>query len=72
MPEPKILIIDDEEAARYGMQRALKSYATREAASVPEARQLIAADKPDLLLLDINLPGVNGLDYLRELGIDPE
>jgi DNA-binding NtrC family response regulator len=72
MPEPKILIIDDEEAARYGMQRALKSYAIREAGSVAEARQLIAADKPDLLLLDINLPGVNGLDYLRELQTQPD
>jgi DNA-binding NtrC family response regulator len=67
MLEPKILIIDDEEAARYGMSRALKSYAVTEAGSVEAARQQVAAARPDLLLLDINLPGTNGLDYLREL-----
>ena len=70
MTEPKILIVDDEEAARYGMRRALKNYAVTEAASVEAARQQMAAARPDLLLLDINLPGTNGLDYLRELAAD--
>ena len=32
MDEPKILIVDDEEAARYGMARALKNYSVAEAA----------------------------------------
>ncbi len=67
MSEPKILIIDDEEAARYGMARALKNYSIDEAASVDEARKSVAAARPDLILLDINLPGASGLDYLREL-----
>ncbi len=67
MIEPKILIVDDEEAARYGMARALKNYSVAEAASVDEARKSIAASRPDLILLDINLPGASGLDYLREL-----
>ncbi len=67
MAEPKILIIDDEEAARYGMARALKNYSVAEAGSVDEARRAIANARPDLMLLDINLPGVSGLDYLREL-----
>jgi hypothetical protein len=34
MSEPKFPIIDDEEAARYGMRHALKSYAVTEAVSV--------------------------------------
>jgi DNA-binding NtrC family response regulator len=72
MSEPKILIVDDEEAARYGMRRALKNYAVTEAASVEAARQQVAAARPDLLLLDINLPGTNGLDYLRELAAQPD
>lgn len=67
MSEAKILIVDDEEAARYGMARALKSYSVAEAGSVDEARKAIAAARPDLMLLDINLPGMSGLDYLREL-----
>ncbi|HMY75264.1 MAG TPA: response regulator [Blastocatellia bacterium] len=67
MAEPKILIIDDEEAARYGMARALKNYSVAEAGSVDEARRAITISRPDLMLLDINLPGISGLDYLREL-----
>ncbi len=67
MSEPKILIVDDEEAARYGMRRALKNYQLREAANVDQARQIVASDVPDLVLLDINLPGRSGLEYLREL-----
>lgn len=67
MPDAKILIVDDEEAARYGMARALKNYDVAEAGSVDEARRAIAARRPDLLLLDINLPGASGLEYLREL-----
>ena len=65
MAEPKILIVDDEEAARYGMARALKNYTIAEAGSVEAARQAIAKSRPDLILLDNNLPGASGLDYLR-------
>jgi DNA-binding NtrC family response regulator len=67
MPEAKILIVDDEEAARYGMARALKNYSVAEAGSVDDARKVIALSRPDLMILDINLPGLSGLDYLREL-----
>ena len=67
MDEPKILIVDDEEAARYGMARALKNYSVSEAASVETARQAVAKSRPDLILLDNNLPGASGLDYLQEL-----
>src|SRR5262245_22728344 len=67
MSEPKILIVDDEEAARYGMARALKNYSVTEAASVEAARQNVSKSRPDLILLDNNLPGASGLDYLREL-----
>jgi DNA-binding NtrC family response regulator len=67
MSEAKILIVDDEEAARYGLRRALKNYETVEAGSVEQARVTTASFRPDLILLDINLPGASGLDYLREL-----
>jgi DNA-binding NtrC family response regulator len=72
MAEPKILIVDDEEAARYGMRRALKSYAVTEAGSVDEARQAMISGRPDLILLDINLPGASGLEYLRELAAEED
>jgi DNA-binding NtrC family response regulator len=67
MADLKILIIDDEEAARYGMARALKNYTIAEVGSVDEARKSFASSRPDLILLDINLPGTSGLDFLREL-----
>ncbi len=65
----QLLIVDDEEAARYGMRRALKAfgYDIAEAGSVEAARVSINARRPDLLLLDVNLPGESGLDFLREL-----
>ncbi|MEP7271697.1 MAG: sigma-54 dependent transcriptional regulator [Acidobacteriota bacterium] len=67
MSEAKILIVDDEEAARYGMARALRNYSISEAGSVEEARRKVVASRPDLMLLDVNLPGASGLEYLTEL-----
>jgi DNA-binding NtrC family response regulator len=63
------MIVDDEEAARYGMRRALSTfgYNITEAGSAEAARALLKQHEPDLLLLDVNLPGVSGLDFLREL-----
>lgn len=65
----RLLIVDDEEAARYGMRRALSTfgYNISEAGSAEAARALIKNDPPDLMLLDVNLPGISGLDFLREL-----
>ncbi|HEX6649315.1 MAG TPA: sigma-54 dependent transcriptional regulator [Pyrinomonadaceae bacterium] len=63
------MIVDDEEAARYGMRRALTTlgYNISEAGSAEAARALLKTHEPDLLLLDVNLPGMSGLDFLREL-----
>src|SRR3569832_2149551 len=63
------MIVDDEEAARYGMRRALSTfgYNITEAGSAEAARALRNLNEPDLLLLDVNLPGLSGLDFLREL-----
>src|SRR5262249_57245816 len=60
---------DDEEAARYGMRRALTTfgYNITEAGSAEAARALLKQHEPDLLLLDVNLPGMSGLDFLREI-----
>lgn len=65
----RLLIVDDEEAARYGMRRALSTfgYSVSEANSAEAARLLIKQQQPDLMLLDVNLPGMSGLDFLREL-----
>lgn len=65
----RLLIVDDEEASRYGMRRALTTfgYSVSEADSVEAARILMKQQEPDLMLLDVNLPGMSGLDFLKEL-----
>src|SRR6202522_737542 len=63
-----ILLVDDEAAARYGTGRALeKQYKVIEAASAAAAREALAASAPDLILLDLVMPGEDGLSFLRWL-----
>src|SRR5687768_1265020 len=51
------------------MRRALSTlgYNVSEASSAEAARALVKQQEPDLMLLDVNLPGMSGLDFLREL-----
>jgi len=61
-----ILIVDDEPAARYGLRRALESkYRIAEADSAEAARDAMQTEKPDLVLLDVILPGMDGLSFLK-------
>src|SRR5689334_136674 len=61
-----ILIVDDEPAARYGLRRALESqYRVAEAESAEAAREALPREKPDLVLLDVIMPGQDGISFLR-------
>jgi DNA-binding NtrC family response regulator len=61
-----ILIVDDEPAARYGLRRALEAkYRIAEADSAEAARAALNTERPDLVLLDVVLPGQSGLEFLR-------
>src|SRR5260370_6064837 len=61
-----ILIVDDEPAARYGLRRALEGkYRIAEADSAEAAREALPREHPDLVLLDVVLPGQDGLSFLR-------
>ena len=63
-----VLIVDDDRTARYGMRRALEvNYQIFEAESAAGAQHVLEAENPDLLLLDIEMPEENGLDFLRAL-----
>jgi DNA-binding NarL/FixJ family response regulator len=66
-----VFLIDDHEIVREGIKRMLASAAdiaiVGEAPSGEDALPLVADIKPDVVLLDLSLPGVQGLDVLREL-----
>ena len=69
----RILIVDDESAIRQMLSFALAGdgYACSEAGDIDEAQQVVAARRPDLILLDWMLPGISGVDYARRLKRDP-
>src|SRR5215475_12819396 len=61
-----ILIVDDEPAARYGLRRALESkYRIAEADSAETAREALTREQPDLVLLDVVMPGQSGISFLK-------
>jgi signal transduction histidine kinase len=68
----KILTVDDNEALRYSLVRCLREagYHTLEARTGEEALA-VAAQQPDLITLDINLPGMSGFEVCRRLKSDP-
>lgn len=72
MSQLNILIVDDEEPARFALRRALalSDYQIREAADGLTAVDLIPSERPDLVFLDLQMPGLGGLDVLRQLGIE--
>jgi two-component system OmpR family response regulator len=65
----KLLLIDDESALREPLAEYLsrQGFAVAQAASASEARSLLRDDLPDLVLLDIMMPGEDGLSLCRHL-----
>jgi two-component system, LytTR family, response regulator len=68
----RALIVDDEPLARESLRLLLAPYAdiaiAGEAGNGRQALTLIRREKPDLLFLDVQMPGMNGLDVLRRMG----
>ena len=71
---PLILIVDDSPTEVYVIRRALESsgYRTACAADGAEGIRMAKAMKPDLIFMDIVMPGVNGYQATRQLAADPE
>ncbi|MDZ7347114.1 MAG: response regulator, partial [candidate division KSB1 bacterium] len=69
LAKSKILIVDDERAARYGMRKALAILNAQidECGDGEEALQQVTQLRPDVVLCDINMPKINGLEFLRRL-----
>jgi DNA-binding NarL/FixJ family response regulator len=71
----KILLIDDHIVVREGVRRLLSGMqgaSIFEAASGEEALAIFAEKRPDLVLLDLNLSGIGGLELLRRLIVADE
>jgi two-component system KDP operon response regulator KdpE len=69
MTSAKILIVDDEPQIRRVLLTTLTSqgYTVSEARSGDEALEQLRQDRPDLILLDVNMPGRSGLETCREI-----
>ncbi|HEX6106671.1 MAG TPA: response regulator [Gemmatimonadales bacterium] len=69
---PTILVVDDNEAERYFVARILRKsgFETCEAANGADALRM-AVDQPDLVTLDVRMPGLNGFEVCRRLKNDP-
>jgi len=73
MPSEKILVVEDEEdiqeLIRYNL--ALEAYKVSCVSRGEEALRAAVADKPDLMILDLMLPGIDGLAVCRNMKADP-
>lgn len=74
MPDdvPSVLVVDDDETMREVLTVRLEDwgYAVTTAADASDARAAIKRDQPSVVLADIVLPGMSGLDLLRQLKAD--
>lgn len=74
MDKKKVLIVDDHPLFRQGLKDVVRNEPdlemVGECADGNEALQAIAAMSPDVVLLDVNLPGMNGLQVTRQLKSD--
>lgn len=67
----RVLVVDDEPLARVGVITRLSTYSDMmvvgECSTGEEARAKIPQVSPDLIFVDVEMPGISGLDLLREL-----
>ena len=64
-----ILVVDDEENIRWLYKEELEEegYIIKAAASGEEALQMVPENKPDLVVMDIKMPGISGVDTLIKI-----
>ena len=72
-PKPTILNVDDNEAGLYVKSRALRlaGFEVYEATTGEDALRIAGELKPQLVLLDVNLPDMSGIEVCRRLKSDP-
>ena len=72
----KIILVDDHEVVRLGLQSLLSLYDHLEIVGVcsnaDEALALVQTKKPDVVLMDVKMPGKNGIEACKEIkGVSP-
>ncbi len=73
MPIQKILLVDDSKTELHFLSELLtkRGYAVRTAENGEEAMRRLAEEKPDLILMDVVMPGKNGFQLTRTITRDP-
>lgn len=74
MAEKLILLVEDNPVNRRLAEFLLRSqgYQVRAATTAQEAFESLKAERPDLILMDVQLPGMNGLDATKKIKEEPE
>ncbi len=69
----KILVVDDSKTELHHLSEILgkRGYSVRTAENGEEAMRRLAEDKPDLILMDVVMPGANGFQLTRTITRDP-
>lgn len=72
-PNTNVLIVDDDEALQQMLEQLLRGegFVPRSASSAEDAFDTLRASSTQAVILDWNLPGMNGLDFCRRLRRDP-
>jgi CheY-like chemotaxis protein len=70
----RVLVVEDNERNRKVVRIVLKAqgYEVLEAAHADEALEVLRADTPDLILMDIGLPGMSGDELTRQIKAAPQ
>ena len=73
MPIQKILLVDDSKTELHYMSELLgkSGFSVRTAENGEEALKRLGEDKPDLILMDVVMPGQNGFQLTRAITRDP-
>lgn len=73
MPIQKVLVVDDSKTELFYMSDLLgkNGFAVRTAENGEEAMRRLGEEKPDLILMDVVMPGLNGFQLTRAITRDP-